>query len=92
MCQRATVLFTDESRFSLTRDSHSTFIRKEPRPIYLVFNIQEIDHYGSGGLMVWTGITDAVNPDFTLVDDKWRPHRVHLVDEFLETEYKRRMD
>lgn len=53
---RATILFTDESRFSLTTDSHPTFIWREPGTRYLYFNVQEIDRYGSRSLMVWPGI------------------------------------
>ncbi|GBN43219.1 Transposable element Tcb2 transposase [Araneus ventricosus] len=54
--QWATVLFTDESRFSLNTDSRRTFIWREPRTRYLPSNVREIDHYGGGGLMVWAGI------------------------------------
>ncbi|GBO11641.1 Transposable element Tc1 transposase [Araneus ventricosus] len=56
MDQWATVLFTDESRYSLTTDSRRTFIWREPGTCYLSFNVCEIDHYGRGGLMVWAGI------------------------------------
>ncbi|GBM14601.1 Transposable element Tcb2 transposase [Araneus ventricosus] len=54
--QWATVLFTDESRFSLNTDFRRTFIWREPGPCYLPSNVREIDHYGGGGLMVWAGI------------------------------------
>ncbi|GBN15901.1 hypothetical protein AVEN_88534-1, partial [Araneus ventricosus] len=56
MDQWATVLFTDESRFSLNTDSGRTFIWREPRTRYLPSNVREIDHYGGEGLMVWAGI------------------------------------
>ncbi|GBN94639.1 hypothetical protein AVEN_222604-1 [Araneus ventricosus] len=56
MDQRATVLITDESRFSLNTDSRRTFIWREPGTRYLPSNVREIDYYGGGGLMVWTGI------------------------------------
>ncbi|GBM52115.1 Transposable element Tcb2 transposase [Araneus ventricosus] len=56
MDQWATVLFTDESRFSLNTDSRRTFIWREPGTRYLHSNVREIDHYGGGGLMVWAGI------------------------------------
>ncbi|GBM88907.1 hypothetical protein AVEN_85940-1 [Araneus ventricosus] len=55
MDQWATVLFTDESRFSLNTDSCRTFIWIEPGTRYLPSNVREIDHYGGGGLMVWVG-------------------------------------
>ncbi|GBN46032.1 Transposable element Tc1 transposase [Araneus ventricosus] len=56
MEQWVTVLFTDESRFSLNTDSRRTFIWREPGTRYLPSNVCEIDHYGGGGLMVWAGI------------------------------------
>ncbi|GBM11017.1 Transposable element Tcb2 transposase [Araneus ventricosus] len=56
MDQRATVLFIDESRFSLNTDSRRTFIWREPGTRYLPYYVREIDHYGRGGLMVWAGI------------------------------------
>ncbi|GBM70274.1 hypothetical protein AVEN_63921-1 [Araneus ventricosus] len=56
MDQWATVLFTDESWFSLNTDSCRTFIWREPGTRYLPSNVCEIDHYGGGGLMVWAGI------------------------------------
>ncbi|GBM84805.1 hypothetical protein AVEN_217791-1 [Araneus ventricosus] len=56
MDQWATVLFTDECRFSLNTDSRRTFIWREPGTHYLPSNVREIDHYGGGGLMVWAGI------------------------------------
>ncbi|GBM38350.1 hypothetical protein AVEN_170939-1 [Araneus ventricosus] len=56
MDQWATVLFTDESRFSLNTDSRRTFIWREPGTCYLSSNVREIDHYGGGSLMVWAGI------------------------------------
>ncbi|GBM55183.1 Transposable element Tc1 transposase [Araneus ventricosus] len=56
MDQWATVLFTDESRFSLNTDSLRTFICIEQGTRYLPSNVREIDHYGGGGLMIWAGI------------------------------------
>ncbi|GBM17162.1 Transposable element Tcb2 transposase [Araneus ventricosus] len=56
MDQWASVLFTDESRFSLNTDSRRTFIWREPGTRYLPSNVREVDYYGAGGLMVWAGI------------------------------------
>ncbi|GBM69512.1 hypothetical protein AVEN_205388-1 [Araneus ventricosus] len=56
MDQWATVLFTDESRFSINTDSRRMFIWEEPGTLYLSSSVREIDHYGGGGLMVWAGI------------------------------------
>ncbi|GFU57523.1 DDE_3 domain-containing protein [Trichonephila clavipes] len=52
----ATILFTDESRFSLNTDSRRSFILGGPGTHYLPSNVREIDNYGGGGLMVWAGI------------------------------------
>ncbi|KFM62759.1 Transposable element Tcb2 transposase, partial [Stegodyphus mimosarum] len=54
--QWATVLFTDESRFSLNIDSRRTFIWREPETRYLPSKDREINNYGVGGVMVWSGI------------------------------------
>ncbi|GBM73355.1 hypothetical protein AVEN_37604-1 [Araneus ventricosus] len=54
MDQWATVLFTDESQFSLNTNFRRTFIWREPGTRYLPSNVHQIDHYG--GLMVWAGI------------------------------------
>ncbi|GFX09516.1 transposable element Tcb2 transposase [Trichonephila clavipes] len=54
--QWVTVLFIDESHFSLYTDSRLTFIWREPGTHYLPSNEHEIDNYGGGRLMVWTGI------------------------------------
>ncbi|GBN20743.1 Transposable element Tcb2 transposase [Araneus ventricosus] len=63
MDQWATILFTDESRFSLSTDSRRTFIWREPGTRNLPSNVREIDHYGGGGLMVWAGfMLDGLTP------------------------------
>ncbi|GFX34025.1 transposable element Tc1 transposase [Trichonephila clavipes] len=56
MNQWAAVLFTDESCFSLNTNSHHTFMWREPGTHYLPSNVHEINNYGGGGLLVWTGI------------------------------------
>ncbi|GFU23116.1 HTH_Tnp_Tc3_2 domain-containing protein [Trichonephila clavipes] len=48
----ATVLFTDETRYTLNTDSRRMFIWREPGTLYLLSNVHEIDNYGEGGLMV----------------------------------------
>ncbi|KFM73878.1 Retrovirus-related Pol polyprotein from transposon 297, partial [Stegodyphus mimosarum] len=51
------VLFTDESRFSLTGDSKRVYIWRESGTQNDPSNIVERDRFGSGGVMVWGGIT-----------------------------------
>ncbi|GFY30960.1 uncharacterized protein TNCV_1629331 [Trichonephila clavipes] len=99
MDQWVTVLFTDESRFSLKIDSRHSFIRREPGTRYLLFNVREIDNYGEGGLIRGliegrhhVGWPDACGPEFILMNDNAMPYRVLLVDEFLQSEDVHRMD
>lgn len=50
------VLFTDESRFSLTSDSRRVFIWREPGTRFRPANMTAVDQYRGGGIMVWGGI------------------------------------
>ncbi|GFU85132.1 transposable element Tc1 transposase [Trichonephila clavipes] len=56
MDQCATVLFTDESRFSLNTNSCRTFKWRKPGIRYLPSNVREIGNYGARGLIVWADI------------------------------------
>ena len=65
MEQWPTVLFTDESRFSLQTNSRRTFIWREPRTRYLPSNVREI---GGGGVLIWAVIMlDGRTPLHVLV-------------------------
>ncbi|GFU90195.1 transposable element Tcb2 transposase [Trichonephila clavipes] len=50
------VLFTDESRFSLSRDSHCILIWRKRGSRNHPSNIIERDRYGGRGVLVWGGI------------------------------------
>ncbi|GFU82075.1 transposable element Tcb1 transposase [Trichonephila clavipes] len=50
------VLFTDESRFSLSSDSHRILIWRERGSRNHPSNIIERDRYGGRGVLVWGGI------------------------------------
>ncbi|GFV58412.1 transposable element Tcb2 transposase [Trichonephila clavipes] len=50
------VLFTDESRFSLSSDSHRILIWRERGSRNHLSNIIERDRYGGRGVLVWGGI------------------------------------
>ncbi|GFV69911.1 transposable element Tcb1 transposase [Trichonephila clavipes] len=50
------VLFTDESRFSLSSDSHGILIWRERGSRNHPSNIIERDRYGGRGVLVWGGI------------------------------------
>ncbi|GBM62216.1 Transposable element Tcb2 transposase [Araneus ventricosus] len=83
MDQWATVLFTDESLFSLNTDSRRTFIWREPGTRYLLSNVREIDHYGGGVLVGWAGIMlDGRTP--LLVFERGTVTGVRYRDEILE--------
>ncbi|GFX64328.1 uncharacterized protein TNCV_1500521 [Trichonephila clavipes] len=50
--------------------------------------------HGSEGVLAWGCklASELVGPDFILIYDNTRPHRAHLVDEFLESVDIHRMD
>ncbi|GFV61079.1 transposable element Tc1 transposase [Trichonephila clavipes] len=52
----ACVLFSDESRFSLSSDCRHQLIWRESGTAYRPENIQEMDRYPTCSIMVWTGI------------------------------------
>ncbi|GFV64332.1 transposable element Tcb1 transposase [Trichonephila clavipes] len=52
----ACVLFSDESRFSLSSDSRRQLIWRESGTAYRPENIQEKDRYPTCSIMVWAGI------------------------------------
>ena len=54
--QWSRVLFTDESRFSATSDSHRQLIWREVGTRFYLSNIMERDRYGGPGVVVWGGI------------------------------------
>ncbi|GFU93820.1 transposable element Tcb1 transposase [Trichonephila clavipes] len=53
---RACVLFSDESRFSLSSDCRRQLICRESGTAYRPENIQEKDRYPTCSIMVWDGI------------------------------------
>ncbi|GBN05269.1 Transposable element Tcb2 transposase, partial [Araneus ventricosus] len=55
--QRASVFFTDESRFTLDSDSRRLLIWREQRTRYHQSNTIERHSYRGGGIMVWAGIS-----------------------------------
>ncbi|GFT34338.1 transposable element Tcb2 transposase [Trichonephila clavipes] len=55
--QWASVLFTDESRFTMESDSGRLLIRREQRTRYHQSNTVERHSYRGGGILVWAGIS-----------------------------------
>ncbi|GFT58313.1 transposable element Tcb2 transposase [Trichonephila clavipes] len=55
--QWASVLFTDESRFTMESDSGRLLIWREHRSRYHQYNTVERHSYRGGGILVWAGIS-----------------------------------
>ncbi|GFX31414.1 transposable element Tcb2 transposase [Trichonephila clavipes] len=62
------VLFTDESRFSLSSDSHRILIWRERGSRNHPSNIIERDRYGGRGILVWGGIMLGSRTDLHIFD------------------------
>ncbi|GFT60613.1 transposable element Tcb2 transposase [Trichonephila clavipes] len=62
------VLFTDESRFSLSSDSHRILIWRERGSRNHTSNIIERDRYGGRGVLVWGGIMLGSRTDLHIFD------------------------
>ncbi|GFT34917.1 transposable element Tcb2 transposase [Trichonephila clavipes] len=62
------VLFTDESRFSLSSDSHRVLIWREQGSRNHPSNIIERDRYGGRGVFVWGGIMLGSHTDLHIFD------------------------
>ncbi|GFX20748.1 transposable element Tcb2 transposase [Trichonephila clavipes] len=62
------VLFTDESRFSLSSDSHRILIWRERGSRNHPSNIIERDRYGGRGVFVWGGIMLGSRTDLYVFD------------------------
>ncbi|GFV93889.1 transposable element Tcb2 transposase [Trichonephila clavipes] len=62
------VLFTDESRFSLSSDSHRLLIWRERGSRNHPSNIIERDRYGGRGVLLWGGIMLGIRTDLHIFD------------------------
>ncbi|GFW06738.1 transposable element Tcb2 transposase [Trichonephila clavipes] len=62
------VLFTDESRFSLSSDSHRILIWRERESRNYPSNIIKRDRYGGCGVLVWRGIMLGSRTDLHFFD------------------------
>ncbi|GFV12080.1 transposable element Tc1 transposase [Trichonephila clavipes] len=63
------VLFTDDSRFSLSSDSHRILIWREWGSRNHPSNIIERDRYGGRGVLVWGGIMLGSRTDLHIFDE-----------------------
>ncbi|GFX94453.1 transposable element Tcb2 transposase [Trichonephila clavipes] len=66
--ERGRVLFTDESRFSLSSDSHRILIWRERGSRNHPSSIIERDRYGGRGVLVWGGIMLGSRTDLHILD------------------------
>ncbi|GFX37621.1 transposable element Tcb2 transposase [Trichonephila clavipes] len=87
------VLFTDESRFSLSSDSHRILIWRERGSRNHPSNIIERDRYGGRGVLFWGGImlgsrtsSSAMGLQFLFMDDNAPCHRTVAAEQLLESE------
>ncbi|GFX33580.1 transposable element Tcb1 transposase [Trichonephila clavipes] len=62
------VLYTDESRFTLSSDSHRIIIWRERESRNHPSNIIERDRYGGHGVLVWGGIMLGSRTDLHIFD------------------------
>lgn len=61
------VLFTDESRFRLTRCDGRLRVYRRPGERCLPAAIQEVDRFGGGSVMVWAGISLENRTDLVVI-------------------------
>ncbi|GFV00039.1 transposable element Tcb2 transposase [Trichonephila clavipes] len=91
------VLLTDESKFSLSSDSHRILIWREWGSRNHPSNIIERDTYGGRGVLVWGGIMlrslpyvrlfrGAMGLQFLFMDDNAPCHRTVAAEQLLESE------
>ncbi|GFT75738.1 transposable element Tcb2 transposase [Trichonephila clavipes] len=83
------VLFTDESRFSLSSDSHRILIWRERGTGNHPSNIIERDRYGGRGVLVWGA---SCLRRYGSADDNAQCHRTVAAEQLLESEDIERMD
>ncbi|GFU98407.1 transposable element Tc1 transposase [Trichonephila clavipes] len=92
------VHFTDESRFSLSSDSHRILIWRERGSRNHPSNVIERDRYGGRGVLVWGGIMLGSRTDlhifaqFLFMDDNAPCNRTVAAEQLLESEDIERMD
>ncbi|XP_076315744.1 uncharacterized protein LOC143228362 [Tachypleus tridentatus] len=58
--QWATLLWTDESRFTVSRDNGRARVWRRRQKRFSACNIVQVDAYGGGSVTVWTGICTGV--------------------------------
>ncbi|CAF4872670.1 unnamed protein product [Pieris macdunnoughi] len=67
------VLFTDESRFRLTRCDGRLRVNRRPGERYSAAAVQEYDKFGCGSVMVWSGVSLDERTDLVVVPGRLCP-------------------
>lgn len=62
------VVFTDESRYNLSRADGRTRVWRRRGERYAQCNVLERDPYGGGSVMVWAGISHNFKTDLVVID------------------------
>jgi transposase len=62
-----TVLFTDESRFTLSTNDRRVRVYRRPRTRFIQDHISQLNAYGGGGAMAWGGINSHGRTDLHIV-------------------------
>uniref|UniRef100_A0A674AXZ8 Transposase Tc1-like domain-containing protein n=1 Tax=Salmo trutta TaxID=8032 RepID=A0A674AXZ8_SALTR len=101
ICHWRPVLFTDESRFTLSTCDRRDRVWRRRGERSAACNILQHDRFGGGSVMVWGGISlyrdeilrplvrpyaGAVGPGFLLMQDNARPHVAGVCQQFLQEE------
>jgi transposase len=76
------VLFTDESRFRLTRCDGRVRVYRRPGERYRAATIQEVDRFGRGSVMVWAGI--SIDNRIDLIGVPGRLNAMNYIENILE--------
>ncbi|KAJ4441451.1 hypothetical protein ANN_11306 [Periplaneta americana] len=80
--QRQSVLFSDESRYRLTRCDGRLRVWGRPGERFSVRVVQEMDRFGGGSIMIWTGIMYNNRMDLVIVPQ--RLNAVRYIEDVLE--------
>jgi peptidoglycan/xylan/chitin deacetylase (PgdA/CDA1 family) len=76
------VLFTEESRFRLTRYDGRVRVYRRPGERYTAATIQEVDRFGRGSVMVWAGM--SIDNRIDLIGVPGRLNAMNYIENILE--------
>ncbi|GFX85701.1 transposable element Tcb1 transposase [Trichonephila clavipes] len=81
----SSVLFSDESRFSVNLDNRRIFIWRDRGNLYIIRDGPLTARRYRDEILrpIVVSYAAAIGDDFILMDDNFRPHRANLVEDFL---------